>query len=302
MAHGLDNILNRGPPSAWEHFCEGPLVFLARFIHNQFPLTLHPLPSKPIRVVCVSDTHNAHHDLPPLPQGDILIHSGDLTQSGTEEELKDTLDWLVSQPHAHKVFIAGNHDRCLSDFDCRESLRTRCPDLTYLHDTPATLSIHDRRLNIYGSPRTPKHGSWPFQYPRVVRLSSDSAETDPWSDVPLNTDILITHGPPAHHLDAGYGCLALLRALWRVRPRLHVFGHIHAARGAECVPWQDDQLAYENILAGQGGWFSLLRVVLGAVQRLFGGRRKEGASLLVNASSIGGFRDDNRNPAIVIDI
>ena len=48
----------------------------------------------------------------------------------------------------------------------------------------------------------------------------------------------------------GMGCYALLFALWHVRPKLHVFGHIHAGRGVERIKWDRAQMAYENMQAG----------------------------------------------------
>ena len=63
-----------------------------------------------------------------------------------------------------------------------------------------------------------------------------------WAAVPPDTDLLVTHAPPARHRDADdrgdpQGCEALRRALARVRPALHVCGHVHAGRGAESVRW-----------------------------------------------------------------
>lgn len=46
----------------------------------------------------------------PLPDRDILIHAGNLAQSGSFEELQKTLSWLRSQPHHTKIIVAGNHD------------------------------------------------------------------------------------------------------------------------------------------------------------------------------------------------
>jgi hypothetical protein len=68
--------------------------------------------------------------------------------------------------------------------------------------------------------------------------------------------------PPLAHLDADrYGCYALLSALWRVRPKLHVFGHIHAGRGVEPIEWDRAQMAYENICAGRTGWGGLVKLL-----------------------------------------
>jgi hypothetical protein len=60
----------------------------------------------------------------------------------------------------------------------------------------------------------------------------DEAQRDALYDtVPQGTNILITHGPPLGILDDGQGCSALRRAVIRVKPRLHCFGHVHTGYG-----------------------------------------------------------------------
>src|SRR4051794_35393280 len=80
-------------------------------------------PVNPIRVVCISDTHNKR---PILPLGDLLIHAGDLTENGSFDEVQAELNWLSSQPHRYKVLIAGNHDVL---FD--ESFLAKYPERRY---------------------------------------------------------------------------------------------------------------------------------------------------------------------------
>jgi hypothetical protein len=52
------------------------------------------------RFVCISDTHSKAFD---VPHGDVLLHSGDLTQVGREGEMKRTMEWIYSLPHKVKV-------------------------------------------------------------------------------------------------------------------------------------------------------------------------------------------------------
>lgn len=66
--------------------------------------------SNAIRIVCISDTHNLQ---PELPDGDLLLHAGDLSQRGSFDEIQAQLDWLNAQPHKQKIVIAGNHDLLL---------------------------------------------------------------------------------------------------------------------------------------------------------------------------------------------
>ncbi|KAG7089404.1 hypothetical protein E1B28_011092 [Marasmius oreades] len=302
----MDALFNRRPPSVWERFQSSPLLFLNRLFYSPSNSSESQRLEK-VHIVCISDTHNSHHDQPTLPDGDILIHAGDLTVSGTQHELDSVLSWLNSQPHPHKFFIAGNHDSCLADPETHQRISSAYPALTYLQESSAQVSIRGRTLRIYGSPYTPKHGSWVFQYPRVHNAWSSASEPPTsesnriWSRIPSLTDILVTHGPPLAHLDLDRaGCYALLTALWRVRPRLHVFGHIHAGRGVEFVKWDNAQKAYEDVCAGRAGWSGLIRLVWWRmVGWLWKGNGEDGI-IMVNAASVGGFKDDQRKGAIVV--
>ncbi|TFK91340.1 Metallo-dependent phosphatase [Polyporus arcularius HHB13444] len=305
---GLDSILNRQQPSAWDRFTSSPLLFLARWVYyTGNGTTPQPPPeTDSVRVVCISDTHNTHRAQPALPDGDILIHAGDLTQSGTVEELDDVLAWLAEQPHPHKLFIAGNHDVALASPDIHERIPS---GLTYLEDSAAEVSVRGRTLRVYGSPHTPKQGSWPFQYPRLrpTSFSPSSREqaNEIWSSIPPATDILITHGPPLAHLDVNnYGCYALLYAVRHIRPRLHVFGHIHGGRGVECVNWDPAQMVYEEICAGRAGWGGLARLLWNRLVTWIWGTGSSQNTDLVNAAAVGGrgIRDEQRKGAIVVQI
>jgi len=59
-----------------------------------------------------------------------------------------------------------------------------------------------------------------------------------WSEIPIDTDILLTHGPPYSILDVtshtahNLGCKELLKSVTSVvKPKLHFFGHAHRAYG-----------------------------------------------------------------------
>ncbi|KAF7340124.1 Metallophosphoesterase domain-containing protein 1 [Mycena venus] len=288
---GLDALLYRSEPTSWERFWASPALYLAQRVYHRTkrgPPT-HVDEESLIRVVCISDTHNSHLSQPPLPEGDLLIHAGDLTHSGTPTEVAEVLAWLSSQPHAHKVVIAGNHDGALVDPAMRDQLLQAHPTLQYLEDAATQITVRGRTLRIYGSPRTPKNGGGSFHYPRA------------------RPDVLVTHGPPFAHLDLGSttGCTALLTTLWRVRPRLHIFGHIHGARGVEFATWGRAQLAYEDVCRAKGGWVAFARLVVWTTVEKFGAwwnpSTAEG-TILVNAAAVGGLRDEKRRGAIDVYI
>jgi predicted phosphodiesterase len=293
---GLRAVLKRPQPSTWQQFIEGPCLFLAKKLYEWHRIT--PFESiNPITVVCTSDTHN---NLPlDIPTGEILIHAGDMTQNGTLEEIQSSLDWLNSLPHPHKIVIAGNHDVLLDDNgphgDPVAKASLNWGNIIYLDSKSTTVSCaNGRRLNLYGSPLTPKQGNWAFQYPR---------NKDIWqSKIPADTDILITHGPPKCHLDVGLsGCKSLLDEIWRKKPRLHVFGHIHAGYGVEWIQFDGLQRAYEDTVIASEGLWNLGRVLVGFLLAYLA-PMKESRALFVNPAMVGGHRDDQRRRPITVHI
>ncbi|KAG5980952.1 hypothetical protein E4U55_003462 [Claviceps digitariae] len=304
QSSSLAQLLHRPRRTAWQEFVSAPCVFLAKQLYEYASrrrrLATQPLVN-PLSVVCVSDTHNSR---PVLPDGDILIHAGDLTQSGSQSELDAALSWIRSLPHQHKVVVAGNHDLLL-DPACdgpagRSPARRHELDwsgIVYLHNEARTLSCSNvRTVSVYGSPLSPKHGNWAFQYPRAT-------DVDVWADtVPEQVDVLVTHGPPRGHGDLlKYGCEHLLRALWRVRPRLHVCGHIHEGYGSEWLHFDGLQGAFERTVTEGGGIRNLMLVWVEFV-KILAGPSTEAKCRVVNASAVGGLRDDEKRLPIVVSI
>jgi len=187
------------------------------------------------RVVCISDTHGLHDQMEPLPDGDLLIHAGDFSNYGTLEDVIRFNAWLGTIKDRYPlgiVICAGNHDRALQEhYALSLTVLTNC---TYLQDSGVTLP---NGLKVYGSPWQPSFMDWSFNLPRGRQLAAK------WAAIPEDTDILITHGPPYMVMDETpsgehVGCEALARRLiyMKKRPRLHVFGHIHAGHGIERSP------------------------------------------------------------------
>ena len=173
-----------------------------------------------MNIVLISDTHGIHHDLK-LKQGEILIHTGDITEYGTDDEVIDFLRWFAKQPFEYKIFIAGNHDIFLEDCSATK-LKKIIPDgIIYLQNS----AVEIKGLNIYGSPVTPYFLGMAFN----KRRGNDIRKV--WNKIPEKTDILITHGPPFELLDNQNGCEELINRIESVRPKLHVYGHIHEHHG-----------------------------------------------------------------------
>ncbi|KAK4152494.1 Metallo-dependent phosphatase-like protein [Chaetomidium leptoderma] len=293
---GLDALLHRPRPGVWEQFLARPCIFLARKLYTwRQPVPAQPLVD-PVSVVCVSDTHN---NQPALPDGDVLIHAGDLTQSGSLAELQAAVSWLRAQPHAIKIVVAGNHDLLLdAGWDPASSSERKAidwGDIVYLENAGTTVTCgNGRQLHVYGSPRSARVGNWAFQYPRGE---------DVWAGtVPQHIDVLVTHGPPRAHLDLlRLGCEHLLRELWRVRPKLHVFGHIHEGAGTEWLQFDELQDAYERTVVAGGGLWNLMRTIKAFVRALLR-PAAEAKCLLVNPAIVGGLRDNERRRPVKVVI
>ena len=180
-----------------------------------------------MKIVCISDTHGLHRKLQvEIPDGDILIHAGDLTAFGSLLEVVDFVEWLGELPHQHKIVIAGNHDKYLEKGD-PVAIRALFGNVIYLQDQQVEVS----GLKIYGSPFTPLFFDWHFMLPRGPELQRK------WAAIPDDTDILVTHGPARGYLDYAHysrdhvGCSDLRDTVERLGIPLHCFGHIHAEAG-----------------------------------------------------------------------
>lgn len=234
------------------------------------------LNEQPITLVLISDTHSCHGSLAPLPEGDILIHAGDITKHGTIKEVEDFVQWFSALPYMYKIFVAGNHDHslepghlyhsafCLMDarFDSRnyavaksaeESVRLiESIDLLqntgtiYLRpDRPTvTVNVRDRRLVIHGLPNTPLTlGPNAFM---LERTDLDKL----WLEAPMS-DVLVSHVPPRGILDQSLngrqsGCDGLKSVLERIHPPLVVCGHVHEAHGVQQLQWDDTSTIVVN--------------------------------------------------------
>lgn len=184
-----------------------------------------------------------------IPDGDILIHSGDATFRGDRHEVIEFAAWFRNQPHKHKVFVAGNHELSFEDIpkQAQQWLQSYDVDngggyitaheadekIIYLQDSSVEITEGDQTVKIYGAPWQPYFGGWAFN------LHTYTGELkQKWSLIPDDTDILVTHGPPYKLRDTNTrgqhcGCRDLRQAIERIKPALHVCGHIHEGYGTE---------------------------------------------------------------------
>jgi Icc-related predicted phosphoesterase len=207
----------------------------------------------PLHVVTLSDTHNLHDRLPEvggLPEGDILVHSGDIMNAGYFHELGDIRPWAerVAEEYDAVYFTPGNHDWAFADnFPYGKADPGLARHIleeagwTVLVDE-ATVHTHEGHdYKIYGSPWQPWFYDWAFNLPR-----NGPAIEQVWSQIPDDTEILLTHGPAYGLRDPArgtpVGCEKLLDRLKQLdHLKLHVFGHIHSGAGHDAptktTPW-----------------------------------------------------------------
>jgi len=179
-----------------------------------------------MKIVCISDTHSLHGNVQ-VPDGNILICAGDVTNIGDIEDLISFDNWLGHLKHKWKIVISGNHDFCFQNDLARSKKILK--NAIYLQDSGCEI----KKLKIWGTPWQPEFLNWAFNLPRGNALAKK------WELIPKDTDILITHSPPYQILDRletrtrceDLGDWDLKNAVEKIKPKLHVFGHIHYSYG-----------------------------------------------------------------------
>ena len=169
-----------------------------------------------MKILQISDTHGLHHKIKDLPPADVIVHCGDFSKHGTEEEVLDFLNWFIDLPYSYKIFVTGNHDLCLWEADNIEDL----PENMYF--------LQDRGVEIDGV----KFFGLCFNHNEKL--------------IPEGTDVVITHEPPVMILDesAGvhWGVAPLRNRILEIKPRYHLFGHAHDANGT----MKQDGIVFSN--------------------------------------------------------
>lgn len=204
----------------------------------------------------------------PIPEGDVLVHAGDLTFRGTLGELERELEFINELPHKYKIVVGGNHDfyfdERFADGLVFRSWKIKRPkplkevldqyEIIYLQDSEIVID----GIKFYGSPWQPWFHDWAFNFPANVQYVGrhlppivqhvPEAAKEKWAEIPEDTNVLITHGPPLGILDKAFsdagdrrtGCPELRKRIPDL-PNLkaHIFGHIHEQAGHEIASLAD---------------------------------------------------------------
>lgn len=188
-----------------------------------------------MKICAISDTHNAHDSV--IPECDILIHAGDESYRGKKDETVAFAKWFDKQPAKHLVWIPGNHSLGLaahwpSSSHWVKDISPRCNVL--MHSTVILDGV-----KVWGSPVTPCFHDWAWNETRGASIKKY------WDMIPADTSIVVTHGPPHGILDTvspgtlredHVGCMDLMQAMLRVRPKFAIFWHIHEGYGVYQTP------------------------------------------------------------------
>jgi Icc-related predicted phosphoesterase len=177
-----------------------------------------------MRSVCISDLHGhiKHID---VPLGDVLVIAGDTLRARSTTELSDFNRYLGKLPHKYKIVVAGNHDFTI-EYLGKKITRYFLKNAIYLEDSQVLID----GIKFWGSPWIPKYYNWAFNLPRGTFLR------EKWELIPDDIDVLITHTPPFGILDktmrnGNVGCQELLKRVEQIKPKVHIFGHIHESHG-----------------------------------------------------------------------
>ncbi len=188
---------------------------------------------------CISDLHGYY---PKLEGGDLLIVAGDLTTRDTGFQHHMFMEWICNQNYKKKIFISGNHDNywVIRSLYWKDEFNTE-----YLCDSGTEFE----GLKIWGSPWTAAfEGMNPNCAAFTVNVGCDTDQwlAEKWALIPDDTDILITHSPSFGNYDAiknadgtwgpSVGSISLWMMSLVIRPKLHVFGHIHEGYGHSVHP------------------------------------------------------------------
>lgn len=199
-----------------------------------------------MKIVMISDTHTKHRQID-MPDGDLLLHAGDFSHTGSPEDVFHFNTWLGEIKHKYKygvVVIAGNHEKtfCPRMREYDPNVKDHIKNAIYLENS----SVEINGLKIYGSPISPFFYNWGFNRHRGEEIRED------WANIPDDTNILIVHGPPYGFNDKVRSSLPLgcedLRDRIEQLPNLRLIcsGHIHDGYGL--TKWKDKTYVNASIV------------------------------------------------------
>lgn len=183
------------------------------------------------RVCIIADTHEEHTSVIGIPECDVLIHAGDILLESRVISRKSAIrkyqhfnEWLGTlQARCGQILvIGGNHDFHLEDMG-HDAAQALLNNALLLSNTVVELSQESRKrpLTLFGcsaSRGASDNRAW--QSTECLQESAAAWNESAFSSADSKApDILVTHSMIPHLLTHN-------------RPRMYVYGHIHAQYGA----------------------------------------------------------------------
>lgn len=203
---------------------------------------------QPLTIIGMSDLHGY---LPKdLPKGNVLCICGDIVPLDYQRDTIESIAWLCTKffpwveasPYEKVVFVAGNHDFVFQFLYTDQHGNHRKPKRVLKKlMAPAKLTLLDdseliyKGYKFYGSPWIPDLQNWAF-------YGDHNKLVERFNKIPENVDVLLTHCPPAvglfgavlqhgtYNTYAQYGSDELRDAVYKKKPKLHIFGHVHSGQ------------------------------------------------------------------------
>lgn len=210
-----------------------------------------------MKICFISDTHcylGSMMDKIPY-DCDVLVHCGDYLSSGYMHEFAQFAKELgqLSRRFDLVLITAGNHDIITEKETeaCRTILRENGSNVHMLINE----SFEHWGIKFYGSPYTPRFYDWAWMY-------NHNRGGIIWDMIPLDTDILFTHGMPKGILDAvgnftgdriianSVGCPFLRDRIKVVKPKIYAGGHLHLHGGKTVI--EDGTLFINAAMVDEG--------------------------------------------------
>ena len=209
-----------------------------------------------MKILCLSDTHGYHERLKIDETVDVIVHTGDFSNSYGKNNIYETeefLGWYSSLKIKHKILVAGNHDTFFGkmvDKNGRDEvinyLKLDYPNIIYLQDSSITID----GVKFYGTPWCPIYYDWSF-------MVSEEDQRKMFSKIPEDVNILLSHTPAYGILDYANGVLCgstpLLERIKEIKNlrylKYHIFGHIHMDNGNSKEYVGDQEKFYQAVNA-----------------------------------------------------
>lgn len=200
-----------------------------------------------MRIVATSDTHFPFK-ADRFPEGDVLIHAGDLMYTGLPDEFSSRVDSFAALNYKSKLYVPGNHDYHLQNYEglARAELRNKAKVKTV--GTRPDFARHrlPNGMQMLGIPYVTGINGWAFcrdeewllEYLRSLDFDNNYCE------------VVVSHAPMYQVLDAvsaheHVGGMALNRWYYglKKKPLVWICGHIHESYGRQL----NEDTAFYNV-------------------------------------------------------